>query len=261
MTEQTTQETVNDAGSKVDPVQQGKVGVGDVEVKEEPKKEEPAYDPKAEIERMRAENEELRTLTRNTLKRATDAEGFVQNLTGKLEEIAARRGDGPTSHVDPNEIRDRVRERINEDPMSVLDEHYRSRTAPLVERFQEQQGQTNRQLFMARMSNSEEGREVLKDYMEEVDGFLKDFGPEHRAAPDAYDAALRWVLSKPDNFQKEVERRVRKEREKEKTHFTEAGTSGERAPRETKRELTALEKEVATGLGLSEEEYIKYKEG
>lgn len=238
-------------------------GKGDVpsepeKPKEEEKPKEPAFDAKAEIEKLRAQNEELQNVTKGALKRATEAESFVSNLTGRLERVAERHTAGPTA--DEGDVREKLRERIAEDPMSVLDEHYRSRTQPLVQRFLEQQGRTNRELFITKMSNSDDGREVLKDYLEEVDDFLKDFDPEHRAAPDAYDAALRWVLAKPQNFQKEVKRQLNKEREKEKLHFVEPGAAGERAPKETKRSLSAIEKEVAVGLGLTEEEYLKYKE-
>lgn len=244
----------NESGSTVDQGQ----GKADVEPTPVPaEKPEEKIDFKAELDKMKAENEELRTLTKNATKQAHDSETFVNVLTEKLSQVANRR-EVPNDGVDP---RERLRERISDDPASVLDEHYQARTGPLVQRFLEQQGQTNRQLFITKMGMSEEGKEALKDYLEDVDNFLKDFGPEHRASADAYDAALRWVLSKPDNFNKEVERRIKKEREKEKVHFVEPGSGGERVAREQKRELSALEQEVAKGLGLSEEDYVKYKEG
>lgn len=228
------------------------------EIAKEPEKDPAAPDPKVEADRLRAENEELKTFAKGAAKRAQDAETFVSNLTGRLERVAAsaqqQRGE---PGGDPKE---RLRERIAEDPASVLDEHYQARTQPLVRGFLDQQGRMNRELFITRMNQTEDDREVLKAHLEDVDDFLKDFEPEHRASPDAYDAALRWVLSKPENFKKEVARQLAKEREKNNTHFVEPGTKGERQPREGKKQLSSIEQEVAKGLGLSDEDYMKYKE-
>jgi len=211
---------------------------------------------------IEAENVELRKVSTGAVRRAQEAEQFVNTLTDRLQQVANRGGAAPGGGAPPNEeeVRQRLRERIAEDPASVLDEHYRTRTGPLVQGFLEQQGRTNRELFVTRLSASPEGKELITDYMEDVDAFLKDFGPEHRASADAYDAALRWVRAKPDNLTKEIQKGIRREREKEKTHFVEAGTAGERGPKTQQRSLSDIEKQVAKGLGLSDEEYMKYKE-
>src|SRR5690242_11226883 len=112
MTEDVAAEPVgNEAGSKVDPSQQAQDG--------DAKKSEGEFNAKEAYEKLKAENEELKSFAKQAAKRAADAEAFTQNVTDRMNEMAARSNTQPPA--DPNEMRERLRERMNEDPVGVLD--------------------------------------------------------------------------------------------------------------------------------------------
>jgi hypothetical protein len=94
-------------------------------------------------------------------------------------------------------------------------------------------------------------------YGEEVDEFMKNMPATTRADPGAYDAAIGWVRARHVND--EVKMRYEAKIENEKRAFVEApsGGSGDRRVSKT---LSDIEKQVAKGLGLAEDDYLKYRD-
>lgn len=199
---------------------------------------------------------ELENIAKNAVKRADDSEAYVRQLTTSLQEAAARAGNRPQADEQPIDWS----ERIAQDPIGVLDQHFQARTAPIIASVAENNARQNRDFAFMRFSQEKiPGTETsLADkYGEEVDDFMKNMPATTRAEAGAYDAAMQWVRSKHVND--EVDMRYQAKVEAEKRAFVEAPTGGpgDRRPGKT---LSDIEKQVAKGLGLSDDDYLKYRD-
>ena len=77
-----------------------------------------------------------------------------------------------------------------------------------------------------------------------------------RVQPNAYENAFKFILAQ--HLDEVIEHRTSKKTEAEKRAFVEPATAAEGA-RPKKVDLSDLEKQVARGLGLTDEEYIKWR--
>lgn len=214
------------------------------------------------VAQLEAEKAELQRIATGAARDAEASKNYIRQLTANLQDAAEKHivqpsGDG----VDPKE---RLRERMSDDPLSVLDEHFRARTAPLVGQFAEQQAKMARELFKQQAT----GKEYVRDengkvvslwdkYGKEVDEFLAEMSPEIRAQADSYDAAMRWVRSK--HLDDELAEREAARIAAEKRSFVEGASGGPGRAKE-KPVLSDIEKKIAKALEVSEEDYIKYRD-
>jgi hypothetical protein len=246
-------------GTKPGVTEPGKGDTGDKEP-EAPHTEGEAPSNEEALAVARAEKEEALRVAREALRQTEAAKAYVSTLTATLkdsaERIAIARGSSP-------EEQQSLQERLNEDPESVLEEHYNRRTAPIVKANLENQAKIVRELAISKLGNTklyDGGPSLWERYGDEVDQFLGQFSdPSTRAAPDAYDAAIQWVRSK--HIDEEITERERARREAEKRSFVEGPSVGAAAGARKKVALNDVERAVAKGLNLSEEEYLQYKEG
>lgn len=212
----------------------------------------------AEIEELKQRYDALEKVTKGAVQRADNAEAYVSQLTASLQDAAARAtmGGGGTPPTQED-----IRERFANDPVSVLDEHYRARTAPIVGAVTENLAKQNRDMaFMKFQQEKIPGtdKSLVEVYGKEVDEFMRNMPPDTRANPGTYDAAMKWVRSQ--HVDEEVEMRHQARVEAEKRAFVEGPASGSPG-KPGKPSLTEIEREVAKGLGLTEEDYLQYREG
>jgi hypothetical protein len=187
------------------------------------------------------------------------AQAYLQNLLGTLRTAAERPS---SSEAEPP--RD-LRERITEDPEGVLDEHFRTRMGPLYNAYLQNQDLQNRELARERIYRDdnlkdENGVSFWDKYEREIDSFMTGMPAEVKARPGAYERALKFVLAQ--HLDEVVDSRAAKlarvREARERGAFTEGPTGA--APRGKQPEtLSPLEKEVAKGLGMTEQQFLDAK--
>ena len=202
-----------------------------------------------EVAALRAERDKYR-------KDAEGAAAYLQQMLGTLQSAAAQRDSAAAKPADDRPLA----ERIAEDPEGVLDEHFRSRMGPLYNAYLQNQDGLNRQLDFERIAREPADAEMLTKYEKEVDDFMRDMPLEVRARPGSYARAFKFVLA---NHLDEVadmraDRKAKEREARERGAFVE-GPSGA-VPRTRQPEgLSDLEKQVAKGLGIPEDEYRTWK--
>jgi len=211
-------------------------------------------DVAAELAAIKAENANLRETAAKAVRDAEGAKAYVQTLVQRIEEAASRGAPapGPAAGIDPNDpdARQALRERLDADPIGFMNAHFQERIRPLASFALDNQAALNRQLAADRLKE-----EDWADYEAEVDEFMSGMPPEVRAKPGSYEAAFRFVLSKPENFEKVLTKRMNRKLEQEKGAFVERPSGGaNRQP--SKPVLSETEKAIAKGMGISEEDWI-----
>lgn len=229
-------------GSKID---QGK---GDGEVTK-PEAKPVVGDLEARLAASEAEKAEFKRVAEGAVREAEASKNYVTHLTSVLQSAAERPTPGASAE-DPDAMRENVRERLSSDPLAVLNAHYEARTAPLVAAFSKTQANMNRELFVAKTDPK-----MWNKYANEVDKFMEPFPPETKSQPGAYEAALRWVRA--NHVDDEVAEREAERKETEKRSFVEGASAGGGVAK-AKPSLSELQKQIAKGLGISEEDYTQY---
>lgn len=224
----------------------------------EPKAETP--DPttalRGELDALKKENAVFTEVAKNATREAEKAKAFAATLTAKLQEAATSGDVAPGGDEAPTLD---IRERMAEDPLAVMDEHYRARTAPLVDAVAQTQAKLAREVAVSKLSTEllpDKKTTVWGKYGEEIDKFLEPFPAAQRSSPDAYVAAAQWVRSK--HIDEEISAAHQARIEEEKRAFSEAPTASAGAAAK-KPVLSDAEKTVARKLGLTEEEYMEYR--
>src|SRR5213080_2789784 len=246
---------VDDTIATEDPPEVKPAGGGEDEGDKKPP-EKATVDKTAErLAALEAENQALRAKTDKSEKDAAGAQAYVQQLISSLG-VAATRTEQPRGDGDGADPVEQLRERMNDDPIGVLDQHFQSRIAPLANTYAENQAALNRQLTAERLSRDEVNRELWQKYEKEVDDFMSTMPGQVRVQPNAYENAFKFILAQ--HLDEVIEHRTSKKTEAEKRAFVEPATAAEGA-RPKKVDLSDLEKQVARGLGLTDEEYIKWR--
>lgn len=202
----------------------------------------PVDDLKTQFEALKAENARLAESTTQAQRDSQQSQAYVRQIVERMQAAASEQAP-----PDPNS----VREHLEQDPNAVLDAHFNARIAPLAKMTLEAHANTNFQVFEA--SNRE--NEDWMAYKGEVEKFMETIPLEVKAQPNSWQKAL--DLVRGNHIDEIVERRAKKRTQAEKAAFVE-GPSGSIASTSKKIELTPEQKEIAKGLGMSNEDYISY---
>lgn len=210
--------------------------------------------PAKEVEELRAKYAELENFAKGAVKRAEQADNYVAQMTASLQAAAVS-----ASQPQQGQPMD-IRERFAEDPVGVLDEHYRARTAPIVSAVAENNARINKELSFVKFQNQKipgTDKSLIDIYGDKVEEFMQNIPAETRAQAGAWEAAMQWVRSQ--HVDDEVKMRMEAVKEAEKRAFMESPSSiGAAGP--AKKTLSELERTVAKGLGLSEDEYVTFRD-
>lgn len=133
------------------------------------------------------------------------------------------------------------------DPISFLEKHQAERLAPIVNQYFEDQAKLQREFARQRI-----GEKEFRKFEKRIDELVQGVPVAQRARPETWDIAYTVALGE------EVRKTMAEKAIKEGYYVeTEAG-----APKETEKKptLTDEERKVAARFGMSEEDYIKWKE-
>lgn len=193
---------------------------------------------KADFEALKAENVKLNEVSAKATTDAQQSQAYVRQIVERMQQAAVEpAGD--------------IRDRMNEDPNRTLDEHFNARIAPLAKMTLENNAQTNFQIFENQMKDDED----WKMYRPEVEKFMESIPLEVKAQPKSWEKA--YDLVRINHLNEIVERKSAKQSKMEKAAFVEA-PSGARPTASRKQELSDIQKQIAKGLDLTEDEYREY---
>jgi phage I-like protein len=198
--------------------------------------------------KQRAEAAEARAEAHS--KDADQAKRYLVDLVSRLGNQGA--GESPPPAAAADATPDELIQEFKENPVGLLDRHFAARMGPILHDHLDTQAKMNREASISRNADD------WKEFGAEVDAFMAPMSPSTRAKPGSWDEGLRYIKAK--HLDEIVEKKMKAKVEAEKKGLVEGrgssaggGTNG-RAVR-----LSAIEKEVAKGFGMTEEEWIKNK--
>ena len=223
---------------------------------------EGASDVAARLAALEAENRTLQDVAKGATKEAEGAKAYVASLMSTLQ-AAAERGNGPLAEGQEQPDPENMKEQFDRDPLTFMDKHFQARTAPLVSQSLEISAKQNREIARLNLSQQKlwddpDAPTVWGRYGEKIDEFMSKFGPDVRSQADAYDAAVRWVRSQ--HIDEELKERIAKEKERANVTFAEGASAGAGAGKKKTIVLSDAEKTVARKLGITEEDYLQYRD-
>lgn len=209
----------------------------------EPGKEQTPAEPKApsEVETLKAQVEQYRQMAEKAQRDSAQAQEYVQTFIARAQMAAAQAQPTQPSQEDMAQM-------MNENPGAVLDRHFAERMGPLVERNLGIQAAQAEALFDAKFQQDED----YQAYKGELKEWMRAIPLDTKANPQAWEDALDFIRAK--HIKDIVGRRLQKQKEMDKQAFVEA-PSGRPGPRTQAVELSADQKAIAKGLGLTEDEY------
>ena len=176
---------------------------------------------------------------------------IVDMLISQETELERMRSQPPPTPPKPSEAPQteaekkaaREREFIN-DPVGFMERHYNERTKPLTEEYFRSQATIQKEFARGSVPN-------FSKYEKDIDTFVGQMPPEARANPAAYDWAYK-MARYPDLEKQEKEWAAR-------GGMISEGGGGPAPSPPTKVVLDEEEKVVAKRFGMSDEDFIKYK--
>lgn len=142
--------------------------------------------------------------------------------------------------------REREREFFT-DPISFLEKHHSERLAPIVNQYLEDQAKLQREFARQRI-----GEREFRKFEKRIDELIQGVPLAQRARPETWDIAYTVALG--EEARKSIVERAAKE-----GYYVEAETLAPKE-KEKKPELSEEERKVAARFGMTDEEYIKWKE-
>lgn len=209
------------------------------------KADEKKDDHKAALDALRAEHEATKARLVQAEDNANKSQAYSRQILERIQLAASQ--NQQTTDNGQTEFRDRM----NENPEAVLDEHFKSRIAPLAEMSLANQSQVNLQMLDSRMANDEDWTK----YRPEVVAFMEKTPLELRAQPNSWDKAFNLVKS--EHLDEIIERKSAKRTQAEKAAFVEPPSGGQK-PQPKKIQLSDAQKEIAKGLDMTESEYMEW---
>lgn len=206
----------------------------------------PAGVSKEDFDLLKADNARLAILAEKSSREAAQSNAYMQEFIARTQAAANQVGTA----VDPDAGQD-VITRFNENPSSVLDEHFYQRMRPLVEQNLQIQAGNAYAVF----EQGHKGDEDFELYKNELAEWMKPIPLDSKTNPRQWEEALNFVKAK--HLDEIVQRRIQKQTSRDKAAFVE-GPSAIPGQRAAKVELSDDQKAIARGLGMGEDDYIKW---
>lgn len=201
-----------------------------------------------DITAMQKENTELKSRMEALTKDSETSKAYVHQLIANLQAQQGQQQEG--EEPDLNEV-------FSQDPVKAAEYLIQQKIAPLQQNFEANQALMNRQASADRLSNDKKFGKLWGKYEKEVDEFLSKVPMNIRAMPSSVDNAFKFVLL--NHFDDVLAELNSNDVEKQKQAFVE-GKGLSASPGKPGAELSNEERKVADGLGLSPEEYIRWRD-
>lgn len=184
------------------------------------------------------------------MKDADQAKRYLVDLVAKMGQNAEAANAPPQEQLATAE---ELVQEFKENPVGLLDRHFAARMGPVLHEHLDTQSKIIRQAFIDR------NKDDWEEFGKEVDAFMQPMSMSTKAKPGSWEEGLNYIKGK--HIDKLVEKGIKAKEEAEKRSQLEGrGTlvggsngSGRRV------RLTEMEKAVARGFGMTEEEWIKNK--
>lgn len=144
-------------------------------------------------------------------------------------------------------------EEFKENPVGLLDRHFAARMGPVLHEHLDTQAKIIRQAFIDR------NKEDWDEFGKEIDAFMQPMSMSTKAKPGSWEEGLNYIRGK--HIDKLVEKRMKAKEVADKQAQVEgrgvlvgSANGGQKRVR-----LTDMEKAVAKGFGMTEEEWAKNK--
>lgn len=144
-------------------------------------------------------------------------------------------------------------EEFKENPVGLLDRHFAARMGPVLHEHLDTQAKIIRQAFIDR------NKDDWEDFGKEIDAFMQPMSMSTKAKPGSWEEGLNYIRGK--HIDKLVEKKMKaKEAADKQSQIEGRGVLVSGANGASKRvRLTEMEKAVAKGFGMTEEEWAKNK--
>jgi hypothetical protein len=171
----------------------------------------------------------------------------IEKLKAELEKERTSKQAIPSRPVDQmseEERRAQMEREFFSNPIEFQNKLFQERMKPLVGQFYQTQEQVQKEFARKRL-------EDFDKYEKDIDGVMKDVPPELKVNPQTWELAYNIVLGR--EYRKAI-----KEAKAKSGMFTETGSAPKSAS--SKPILTDEERSVASKFGMTEEEWIEWKE-
>jgi hypothetical protein len=174
-----------------------------------------------------------------------------------LVDLVSRMGQNAEAQAQPaQEQLATAEELINEfkeNPVGLLDRHFAARMGPVLHEHLDTQAKIIRQAFIDR------NKDDWEEFGKEVDAFMQPMSMSTKAKPGSWEEGLNYIRGK--HIDKLVEKGMKaKEEAVKKAQIEGRGVAIGGSNGSTRRvRLTEMEKAVAKGFGMTEEEWAKNK--
>jgi hypothetical protein len=209
-----------------------------------------AQTPQEDTAALKAQLVRAESQAQAAMKDADQAKRYLVDLVARMGQNAEAQ-NAPPAQVEAS-AEDLIQE-FKENPVGLLDRHFAARMGPVLHEHLDTQSKIIRQAFIDR------NKEDWEEFGKEVDAFMQPMSMSTKAKPGSWEEGLNYIKGK--HIDRLVEKGIKAKEEAEKRSQLEGrGTlvGGSNGPGRRVR-LTDMEKAVAKGFGMSEEEWIKNK--
>lgn len=183
---------------------------------------------------------------------ADQAKRYLVDLVARLGQNQVDNGSNAAAESTDASPEDLIEE-FKANPVGLLDRHFAARMGPVLQEHLEDRGKMNRQYFI------DQNKDDWEEYGKEVDAFMSPMSLSTKAKLGSWAEGMNYIKAK--HIDQIVEKRMKAQKEAEKKGLLEgrgASAGGSNGGRGRYR-LSDLEKSVAKGFGMTEEEWIANK--
>lgn len=200
---------------------------------------------------------QLRTRAEQAEARATAHAADADQAKRYLVDLVSKLGQNAEAQAQPTQetlaSAEDLIEEFKENPVGLLDRHFAARMGPVLTEHLDTQAKIIRQAFIDR------NKDDWQEFGKEIDAFMQPMSMSTKAKPGSWEEGLNYIRGK--HVDKLVEKGMKaKEEAAKKAQIEGRGVLVGSANGGGKRvHLTEMEKAVAKGFGMTEEEWVKNK--